>query len=138
MNLIVSLFTGVLFGAGLAISGMVDPARVLGFLDVTGGWDPTLAFVMGGALLVTVPGFYFLLKRERPLLCSGFELPVKQHIDSRLVTGALMFGAGWGLAGLCPGPALVNLTSGILPIYLFVLAMIVGMLVFRFAPVNNS
>lgn len=137
MNLIVSLLTGVLFGAGLAISSMVDPARVLGFLDVTGEWDPTLAFVMGGALLVTVPGFYFLLKRGRPLLCSGFELPVKQHIDSRLVTGALLFGVGWGLAGLCPGPALVNLISGILPIYWFIAAMITGMIVFRWLPVNK-
>jgi uncharacterized membrane protein YedE/YeeE len=98
--------TGTLFGLGLAWSGMTNPARVLAFLDVTGDFDPTLALVMGGALAVTFPAFAWILKRPRPLLEPAFRLPTATRIDAPLVGGAALFGLGWGLAGLCPGPAL--------------------------------
>ena len=103
LRILVNLFAGTLFGLGLAISGMVNPAKVIGFLDITGDWDPTLAFVMGGALLVTIPAFRLILKRSRPVLADKFELPTKKDVDGRLLAGSAIFGVGWGLAGFCPG-----------------------------------
>ncbi len=127
---LVALFAGMLFGLGLAISGMTNPAKVVGFLDVAGGWDPTLAFVMGGALLVTVPAFRLILGRPRPILADGFALPTKSALDGRLLGGAALFGVGWGLSGFCPGPAVAALVTGLTPVFAFVAAMIAGMVLY--------
>ena len=121
-----SFLLGVLFGLGLSISEMTDPARVLGFLDIAGRWDPTLVYVMGGALAVTLPLFPWIRTRPKSLLGDALQLPSQSGIDARLIIGAAIFGIGWGLAGLCPGPALANLASGSTGIVLFVLAMVVG------------
>lgn len=129
-----SLLVGTIFGIGLAVSGMMNPAKVLGFLDITGDWDPTLAFVMGGALLVAVPGFALLRKRNGPLLGGVFHLPTRKDLDARLLGGAALFGIGWGLGGFCPGPALSSLSTGIGGVYVFVAAMVAGMLLFRLLP----
>lgn len=119
--------TGGLFGFGLAWSGMTNPARVLAFLDVTGDFDPTLALVMAGALLITLPAFARVLRWPRPLLQPAFRLPTATRIDAPLIGGAALFGLGWGLAGLCPGPALVALGSGWGEAAIFVAAMLGGM-----------
>ena len=121
-----AFLVGTLFGFGLAVSEMIDPARVIGFLDVTGRWDPTLLFVMGGALAVTLPGFPLILQRARPLLAEFFALPTQSKLDGSLIAGAIIFGIGWGIAGFCPGPALAALTSGSPGVALFVVAMIAG------------
>lgn len=121
-----ALFIGALFGFGLAISEMIDPGRVIGFLDVAGHWDPTLLFVMGGALAVTLPAFPPILRRARPLLTDYFALPTRTNMDGSLIVGAIIFGVGWGLGGFCPGPALAALASGSPGVALFVLAMIAG------------
>ena len=121
-----ALFIGMLFGFGLAVSEMIDPARVIGFLDVAGRWDPTLLFVMGGALALTVPAFPLILRRARPLLAAFFALPTKSKTDGSLMAGAIIFGVGWGVAGFCPGPALAALASGSPSVALFVVAMIAG------------
>src|SRR5690606_34138225 len=123
MQLAISFVCGVLFAFGLALSQMVNPAKVLNFLDVAGQWDPTLAFVMGGALLVTIPAFRFILRRPHPLFGQKFYLPSRHDIDARLVIGAIIFGIGWGMAGLCPGPALTAVATGLLPVLGFVAAM---------------
>lgn len=124
-----ALISGTLFGAGLVWSEMVNPFRVLGFLNLAGEWDPTLAFVMGGALMITLPGFYFIMRRSCPLLAKEFYLPNLKHIDRKLVIGASMFGLGWGLIGLCPGPAIVALVTGKTEVIVFVVSMLVGMAV---------
>jgi len=129
--MLVNLFAGALFGLGLAISGMVDPAKVIGFLDVAGDWDPTLAFVMGGALLVTIPAFRLIFKRPRPVLVDEFELPTKKGLDTRLLGGSALFGVGWGLSGFCPGPAVTALATGLTPVFAFVVAMIAGMAIYK-------
>lgn len=122
-----ALAVGALFGAGLTLSGMLDPAKVLGFLDVAGDWDPALAFVMGGALLVTGPGYLWLRRRGGPSLLAGrLGWPTQSEIDPPLVLGAVLFGVGWGLVGLCPGPALTGWVFLGQPILLFVLAMVIG------------
>ncbi len=126
-RLAVALLAGVLFGLGLSLSGMVDPARVLGFLNLAGRWDPSLAFVLGGALLVAVPGVMVQRRLARPVLDEQFHLPQARAVDARLVFGAALFGIGWGLAGFCPGPALAALSLGLAPVVLFVAAMAVGM-----------
>ncbi|MGY3901408.1 DUF6691 family protein [Aeromonas lusitana] len=129
MQLLVSLLSGLLFGLGLAVSGMVDPARVLGFLDVTGAWDPSLAFVMGGALLVFMPGYFYLVRpRRQSLLGEPMATVPAPTLDNRLLGGAALFGIGWGLAGICPGPALSLVTSGQPLIWLFVATMVAGLL----------
>ncbi|WP_114394546.1 DUF6691 family protein [Oleisolibacter albus] len=130
-RLISSLLAGLLFGAGLALSGMIDPAKVLGFLDVAGDWDPSLAFVMGGALAVTLLGYRLVLRRPHPLFDAAFHLPSRRDIDARLLGGAALFGIGWGLAGYCPGPALASLGFGGRGVLTFVLAMLAGMALFR-------
>ncbi|NWG47301.1 MAG: YeeE/YedE family protein [Alphaproteobacteria bacterium] len=126
-----SFGTGLLFGLGLVLSEMIDPARVLGFFDVAGTWDPTLGFVMAGALAVTVPGYRLVLARKGPLLDTRFHLPTRHDIDARLVGGAVLFGIGWGLAGYCPAPAMASLGLGSVKAAVFLACMIVGMLIYR-------
>ena len=123
---IVALATGVLFGAGLTLSGMVHPAKVQAFLDVAGAWDPALAFVMGGALVVSALGWQLARRRKAPLFADRFELPTRRDLDRRLLAGAALFGVGWGLAGLCPGPALTGLAFGVPGAWVFVAAMTAG------------
>lgn len=125
-RILTALVTGTIFGLGLAMSQMVNPARVIGFLDVAGRWDPTLIFVMGGALFLTVPFFPLILHRKAPFLAERFALPAKVEIDRPLLLGAMIFGVGWGLAGFCPGPALAALASGSPLVVLFVAAMVTG------------
>lgn len=125
--LIASFAVGAIFSAGLMISGMTDTTRVLGFLDVFGIWDPTLAFVMVGALSVTAIGYAFAQKRK-PLLGGKNEIPADRAIDTPLIVGAILFGAGWGLSGLCPGPAVTNLATLSPQVVLFVIAMALGMM----------
>ena len=117
---------GLVFGVGLLVSGMTNPQKVLGFLDVAGSWDPTLAFVMGGALAVNGAAFAWTRRRAKPLLAEAFALPTATAIDRRLLGGALLFGVGWGLVGLCPGPALAGLLRGEPSIYVFALALVAG------------
>lgn len=133
MNAAVALLSGILFGAGLLVSGMTNPAKVLAFLDVLGRWDPTLAFVMGGALAVASVGFALARRRERAWLGATFDLPTRRDIDAPLVGGAALFGVGWGLVGLCPGPALANLFRGSIEIAVFVAAMTAGVVGYRWA-----
>jgi len=129
IRLLASFGCGLLFGLGLMLSGMVDPARVIGFLDITGQWDPSLMLVMGGALLVFMPGYRLLVAaRTRPLLGDALHLPIRRQIDSRLLFGAGLFGAGWGLAGICPGPSVVQLASGQTGIGLFFASMLLGIM----------
>lgn len=128
LRLLAALGSGALFGFGLALSGMVDPARVRGFLDVTGAWDPSLAFVLAGAVGAALPGFRLARRRARPLLDRRFDLPTRRDVDAPLVGGAVLFGIGWGLAGLCPGPAVAALSIAGAPVLLFVAAMVAGVL----------
>ena len=121
-----SFAIGMLFGLGLSVSEMINPARVIGFLDVAGRWDSTLLFVMGGAVAVTMPLFALIERRAKPLLARQFALPVKRQIDRPLIIGAVIFGVGWGLGGFCPGPAIAGLASGSSGVFLFVVAMIGG------------
>lgn len=131
MQLLAALASGLLFGAGLALGGMTNPAKVLGFLDVTGAWDPSLAFVMGGALAVNALAYALTRKRAKPLFADAFALPTKRELDARLLGGAALFGVGWALVGLCPGPALASLARGEGEVFAFVAAMCAGMLAQR-------
>lgn len=123
---------GLLFGLGLLISGMTDPGKVLGFLDLAGAWDPSLALVMGGAIVVGFFAFGSAKKRTTSFLGGALHLPTAKDIDKRLVIGGLLFGAGWGLAGFCPGPGIVTMATGEPKAAVFVAAMFAGMLVFQF------
>jgi uncharacterized membrane protein YedE/YeeE len=127
MPILLALVAGVVFGAGLTVSDMINPARVLNFLDLAGHWDASLAFVMGGALVVVAIGYRLAFRRERPFLAPEFLLPVARNIDAPLLIGAALFGAGWGLAGICPGPALTGLVSFEPKMFAFVAAMLLGM-----------
>lgn len=127
MQRMIEFILGLLFGLGLLISGMTDPSKVLGFLDLAGTWDPSLAFVMGGGVMVGVLGFAWAKKRSTSLSGQAFQWPDLVHIDRPLVLGSLMFGVGWGLAGFCPGPALVSMAAGHDKALVFVLAMVAGM-----------
>jgi uncharacterized membrane protein YedE/YeeE len=131
MSVLVNLLLGLLFGIGLVVSGMADPAKVLNFLDLAGTWDPSLLFVMGGAAITTFVGYRFVLKRSRPLLAEDFQLPSRRDIDGRLLFGAGLFGIGWGLGGFCPGPVLTTIGLGATGTLWFVPAMFVGMLIAR-------
>jgi uncharacterized protein len=131
---LVTLFCGVLFGAGLVVSDMINPARVLAFLDVAGAWDPALAFVMGGALIPSATAYAYRRKLEKPILESRFHVPTNRTIDANLIGGAVVFGLGWGLVGLCPGPAIAALVSGKWQAVVFMIAMIAGMAAYRFMP----
>ena len=121
------LCSGLVFGLGLCISQMVNPVKVLGFLDIAGEWDPSLAFVMMGALLVATPGFFFVFKRPRSIFADDFPTLNESGIDSRLVMGGLIFGCGWGLVGLCPGPAIASIAFGMPSSLIFVAALVAGM-----------
>lgn len=126
-----SVFAGLLFGLGLIVSGMANPEKVLGFLDITGRWDPSLAFVMGGAILVGLVAFALARKRTLSFLGFNMKLPTNTRIEKRLVIGSMMFGIGWGIAGFCPGPGLVALGAGELKAVVFVGSMVAGMLLFE-------
>ena len=123
---------GLLFGVGLLLSGMTDPDKVIGFLDLAGNWDPSLAFVMGGAILVGIFAFAFAKRRTTDFFGGAIRWPTSNAIDRRLVIGSVVFGAGWGLAGFCPGPALVSLGAGVPQAIAFVGAMLAGMAIFEF------
>ena len=131
MKVMMALMVGISFGLGLILSGMSDPSKVLGFLDLAGNWDPSLAFVMGGAVVVGLLMFPFVTKRPESILGDPMRVPTATQIDRRLVFGGLTFGVGWGLAGYCPGPALVSLAQGGIKTVLFLIAMLVGMAVFE-------
>ena len=126
-RIIAALGCGSIFGLGLAISGMMNPARAIGFLDVAGNWDPTLAFVMVGALLLAVPAYRLILGRGHPALAGGFSLPSKTRLDTPLILGSALFGVGWGLVGFCPGPAVTAVVTGPPAVLGFVAAMLAGM-----------
>ena len=131
MHVLVAFIVGLTFGIGLIVSGMTDPSKVTGFLDLAGDWDPSLAFVMGGAIAVGFPAFRLAARRERSLLGQAMRLPAATRIDRRLVLGSLAFGAGWGLAGYCPGPALASLAIGGAKALVFTIAMVAGMVLFE-------
>jgi uncharacterized membrane protein YedE/YeeE len=128
-----SFLVGLIFGIGLILAGMTNPAKVIGFLDITGTWDPSLAFVMGGAILVAIVAFRFAKKRTANFLGGAMRMPTSDMIDKRLVIGSLFFGAGWGMAGFCPGPALTSIGTGNPKAVIFVIAMIAGMAIFELA-----
>lgn len=129
---------GVLFGVGLVISGMTDPLKVLGFLDLAGHWDPTLAFVMCGGLLVTLPGFWLVRRRTSPVFEQKFYLPTAKNLDTRLLVGAASFGIGWGIAGFCPGPAIASLVRFDPGVLVFIIALVAGMVLAEFWPRHNQ
>ena len=131
IRLIVSLLSGLLFGFGLALAQMTNPLKVLGFLDMTGNWDPSLLFVLGGAVGVTVVSFHFILRRSAPLFEPSFHLSSKKNIDRSLVVGAALFGIGWGISGYCPGPAITLLAVNNRETILFLPAIVAGILLHR-------
>lgn len=133
MTFVVNLALGLLFGIGLVISGMSDPAKVLNFLDLAGAWDPSLAFVMGGAVVVAFFGYRLVLKRDRPVVGSSFRIPTRSELEPRIFVGPAIFGFGWGLSGFCPGPALTGLGLAAPGTLIFVPAMFVGMWLARLA-----
>jgi len=133
MNRIGEFLVGLLFGLGLLLAGMTDPGKVIGFLDLSGLWDPSLAFVMGGAIAVGFFAFAVAKKRTQSFLGGALHLPTSNQVDKRLVIGSALFGAGWGIAGFCPGPALVSMADGQPKAAVFVAAMLVGMVVFELA-----
>ena len=131
MTILISGLCGLIFGAGLELAGMTNPAKVLAFLDPFGAWDPTLAMVMGGALLVSSLGFARSTRMRSPWLATSFSLPTRRDVDRDLLLGALLFGIGWGLVGLCPGPALANLWRPSHPLHGFVAALLAGIFLHR-------
>lgn len=131
MKLVFALFTGLVFGIGIATSGMMDPAKVLNFFDLAGTWDPSLAFVMGGAVTVTFIGYRLAWRRQAPLFGGRFQLPTATNIDWRLIGGSALFGIGWGIAGFCPGAAIPALGTGRWEVALFLGAVAIGMVLRR-------
>ena len=131
MTLLTALLSGLIFGFGLILSGMANPAKVLGFLDLAGAWDPSLSFVMGGAILVGLAAFFIAYRRTLSFLGGNMHLPNAGTIDRRLVAGSLLFGMGWGVAGFCPGPALVAIGMGETKALVFAAAMLAGMVIFE-------
>jgi uncharacterized membrane protein YedE/YeeE len=131
-QMLVAFVSGLVFTIGLGIAGMTDPAKVLGFLDMFGGeWDPSLAFVMGGAMLVYVPAYQLLKARDAPMFAECFHWPTAKDIDVKLVIGSALFGIGWGIGGLCPGPAVASVITGATPVLVYAAAMVAGMLAHR-------
>ena len=131
MRLLSSFAVGLIFGLGIALSGMINPAKVLNFFDVAGAWDPSLAFVMGGALVTTFLGYRIVLRRSAPLIEPRFQIPTSRDIDARLVGGSAVFGIGWGIAGFCPGAAVPALGTGRWEVALFVAALLAGLWIGR-------
>ena len=127
MRSLVTVFTGLIFGIGLIMSGMTNPEKVQNFLDLFGTWDPSLALVMGGAILITMPGFWLVQKRQTPFFEDAFLIPQKTNLDFYLLTGSAIFGIGWGLGGFCPGPVVVSISNGSAGTILFVITMLIGM-----------
>lgn len=126
MKTLMGYIAGLVFGLGLAVSGMTDPARVLGFLDLFGAWDPTLMFVLGGAVVTNFVGYRLAMRRPNPLFASAFQLPTRRDLDGRLIGGAALFGIGWGLSGYCPGPAFASLAGLTWPLAAMLVAMVAG------------
>jgi len=137
MNTICALIAGLVFGLGLILAGMANPEKVLGFLDLAGSWDPSLALVMGGAIPISGLAFWLAKKRKSSFCGHAIQLPSTRNLDRSLVVGSLLFGAGWGLAGICPGPALVLLGTGSFKAVIFVVAMLVGMILFEVMQKNR-
>jgi len=129
---LLSLICGIIFGIGLVISGMTNPAKVIGFLNITGNWDPSLVFVMFGAIAITSPSIYLLNNRNKPLFSSSFQVPARKTIDQKLVIGSSLFGIGWGMVGLCPGPAISSIAFFQPLSILFILSMISGIYLSKF------
>jgi len=138
MRRLTALLAGLIFGIGLLLAGMANPTKVLGFLDVTGAWDPSLALVMAGAIAVALPSFSWAKRQQYSLLDAPIQLPQKRQLDGRLVGGSLLFGIGWGIAGICPGPALILLFAGYWQSLLFVLALLAGMSLFSMLEYRKS
>lgn len=137
-QILIALIAGALFGAGLAVSGMADPQRVRGFLDLFGAWDPTLAFVMGGALVAMAIAWRVQIRMATPISAAQFSLPTNRDLDPRLIGGAALFGIGWGIAGLCPGPAIADLVIAPVSAAIFVVAMLGGMILHRLLPATPA
>lgn len=137
MKTIMGYIAGLLFGLGLALAGMTDPARVLGFLDLFGAWDPTLMFVLGGAVVTTFIGYRAVFRREQPVFGETFQLPTRQDLDTRLVGGAALFGIGWGLSGYCPGPAIASIAGLTAPLVAMLIAMVAGWFLARAIPAKS-
>lgn len=135
---ITAFVSGAIFGVGLLVSGMTRPAKVIGFLDLFGAWDASLAFVMGGAIGVHLIARRIIMKREAPLMAPRFDTSVANAIDAKLVIGSALFGVGWGLGGYCPGPAIVSIAGGTLPIVVFVGSMLVGMFLQHVTPTKAA
>ncbi len=129
MQNIFSLISGIFFGVGLAVSNMISPAKIVNFLDITGNWDPSLAFVMGGAVIVTALTFRLILKRPTPIFSGGFKLPEKVDLDAPLISGAAIFGMGWALSGFCPGPAIASIGFLDEKVLIFVITLLIGSLI---------
>ena len=138
MNKLVSLISGIIFGIGLVISEMINPEKVLGFLDLFGNWDPSLAFVMIGALIVSSPLFHIIKKKEKPIFAENFNYSNNKNINNRLIIGSVLFGAGWGLVGLCPGPAISSI--GLLNIHsiIFIVVMFLGFYLVKLINFDNK
>lgn len=137
MKTLMGYIAGLLFGLGLALAGMTDPARVLGFLDFFGAWDPTLMFVLGGAVVTTFIGYRQVFRRERPVMGETFQLPTRQDLDARLIGGAALFGVGWGLSGYCPGPAIASIAGLTAPLFAMLVAMVAGWFLARAIPARG-
>jgi|TARA_B110000211_G_scaffold82214_1_gene96214 uncharacterized membrane protein YedE/YeeE len=137
MRILSTLIAGLIFGTGLILSGMANPIKVQNFLDFFGSWDPSLALVMGGAILVTMPGFWLVQKRKTPFFNNVFNLPTRTDFDFRLLAGAAIFGIGWGLGGFCPGPAVTSLSLAAKGTLVFVPAMLIGMAAAKLASLRS-
>ncbi|MCE0733002.1 YeeE/YedE family protein [Halomonas sp. G15] len=137
MKTLMGYIAGLIFGLGLAVSGMTDPARVLGFLDLAGAWDPTLMFVLGGAVVTNFIGYRLVFKRPNPIYAEAFQLPTRQDLDARLIGGSALFGIGWGLSGYCPGPAIASIAGLTLPLVAMLVAMVAGWFLARAIPARS-
>ena len=138
MKKLISFIAGIIFGIGLVVSEMVNPAKVLGFLDLFGNWDPSLAFVMIGALIVSSPLFHLIKNKDKPLLSEKFDYSKNKEINNKLIIGSALFGAGWGLGGLCPGPAISSLALLNINSIIFVFAMFIGFYLVKFFNLNKT
>ena len=138
MNKLISLIAGIIFGIGLVISEMVNPAKVLGFLDLFGNWDPSLAFVMIGALIVSSPLFHLIKNKDKPLLAEKFNYSKNKEVNNKLIIGSVLFGAGWGLGGLCPGPAISSVALLNINSIIFVFAMFIGFYLVKFVNLSKT